>query len=84
MALAQGRMAKEWVLSLFHQCRKQRVKVFFQAWGRRTKATTGRTLNFRTYNKLPARTIQSVISVENARRWRSRLRPPIRQTHFCP
>ena len=61
MALAQGPMAKEWVLSLLHQCRKQRVKFFFKLWGRCTKATTGRTLNVRTYNELPARTIISAL-----------------------
>jgi hypothetical protein len=57
-------MAKEWVLSLLDQCRKQQVKFFFKQWGGVRKSTTGRRLNGRTYDELPARRIQLVNSAE--------------------
>jgi protein gp37 len=46
-------MKKEWVLSIFRQCRKQRVPFFFKQWGGVRKHETGRVLNGRTYDELP-------------------------------
>jgi protein gp37 len=44
---------KEWVMSIFRQCRKQRVPFFFKQWGGARKHETGRLLNGRTYDELP-------------------------------
>ncbi len=61
-------MAKEWVLSLRDQCRKQRVKFFFKQWGGVRKSKTGRKLDGRTYDELPPRTIHSVNSSDDCAR----------------
>jgi protein gp37 len=44
---------KEWVVSVFRQCRKQGVPFFFKQWGGVRKNETGRMLNGRTYDELP-------------------------------
>jgi protein gp37 len=46
-------MKKEWVLSIFRQCRKQRAPFFFKQWGGVRKHETGRVLNGRTYDEFP-------------------------------
>src|SRR5258708_811273 len=61
-------MAKEWVLALLNQCRKQRVKFFFKQWGGVRKSKTGRKLDGRTYDELPPRTIHSVNSSDDCAR----------------
>jgi protein gp37 len=57
-------MAKDWVLSLQRQCRKQKVKFFFKQWGGVRKSKTGRQLNGRTYDELPRRVTHPVSSAE--------------------
>jgi protein gp37 len=46
---------REWVESIRRQCRKQDVPFFFKQWGGVNKGKTGRRLNGRTYDELPAR-----------------------------
>ncbi len=47
-------MRKEWVTSIFRQCRVARIPFFFKQWGGVRKDLTGRELNGRTYNEMPA------------------------------
>ncbi len=46
-------MRKEWVTSIFRQCRAARVPFFFKQWGGVRKDLTGRELNGRMYNEMP-------------------------------
>jgi len=48
-------MEPEWVREIFRACRKQRTKFFFKQWGGVRKHATGRQLNGRTYDDMPAR-----------------------------
>ena len=47
-------MEKAWVDSILKQCRKSRVQFFFKQWGGVRKHVTGRQLNGRTYDEMPA------------------------------
>ncbi len=47
-------MAKSWVRSIRAQCRKADVKFFFKQWGGVQKKRTGRELDGRTYDEMPA------------------------------
>jgi len=47
-------LRSEWVESIFRQCRAADVPFFFKQWGGVRKDLTGRQLNGRTYNELPA------------------------------
>jgi len=49
-------MRKEWALSLLRQCRAAKVPFFFKQWGGTRKDLTGRSLNGRLYNEMPATT----------------------------
>jgi protein gp37 len=44
---------REWVSSIFRQCRAAQVPFFFKQWGGVRKDLTGRELNGRTYNEMP-------------------------------
>ena len=46
-------MRKEWVTSIFRQCRVAHVPFFFKQWGGVRKDLTGRELNGRIYNEMP-------------------------------
>lgn len=46
-------MRREWVTSIFRQCRAARVPFFFKQWGGVRKDLTGRELYGRTYNEMP-------------------------------
>ena len=46
-------MRKEWVASIFRQCRATRVPFFFKQWGGVRKDMTGREFNGRTYDEMP-------------------------------
>ena len=48
-------MEVDWVREIFRACRKQRVKFFFKQWGGVRKHVTGRQLNGKTYDDMPAR-----------------------------
>jgi len=47
-------MRKEWVTSIFRQCRTARVPFFFKQWGGVRKDLTGRELNGRIYDEMPS------------------------------
>jgi protein gp37 len=47
-------MQKEWVTAILRQCRQAKVPFFFKQWGGVRKDLTGRELNGRTYNDMPA------------------------------
>lgn len=47
-------MEKEWVLDIRNQCRSARVAFFFKQWGGTRKKKTGRSLNGKTYDEMPA------------------------------
>jgi len=46
-------MRREWVTSIFRQCRAAHVPFFFKQWGGVRKDLTGRELNGRIYNEMP-------------------------------
>jgi protein gp37 len=48
-------MRKEWVENIRRACGDQGVLFFFKQWGGVQKSKTGRTLNGRTYDDMPAR-----------------------------
>jgi protein gp37 len=47
-------MRREWVISVRRQCREARVPFFFKQWGGVHKSKTGRELDGRTYDQMPA------------------------------
>ncbi len=51
-------MKKEWVTSIFRQCRDADVPFFFKQWGGVRKDLTGRMLHGRTYDAMPMVPIQ--------------------------
>jgi protein gp37 len=51
---------KEWVLSIRHQCREQKVPFFFKQWGGVRKKTAGRLLQGRTYDEYPSREVREI------------------------
>ncbi len=77
-------MAKEWVLALLNQCRKQRVKFFFKQWGGVRKSKTGRRLNGRTYDELPPRTIHSINSSDDCARMLFEFESAYPANYFLP
>lgn len=46
-------MKREWVISIRHQCREQRVPFFFKQWGGIRKSRFGRLLDGKTYDEMP-------------------------------
>jgi protein gp37 len=47
-------MAKEWVTSIRDQCQREDVPFFFKQWGGVNKKRTGRILDGRTWDEMPA------------------------------
>lgn len=47
-------MNKDWVLNILDRCRAANVPFFFKQWGGTRKKLTGRELDGRTYDELPA------------------------------
>jgi protein gp37 len=47
-------MEPEWVDSIHRQCKEANVPFFFKQWGGVRKDLTGRTLNGKVYNEMPA------------------------------
>lgn len=52
-------MRQEWVESILQKCRRAKVPFFFKQWGGVRKGRTGRELNGRTYDELPATHVMS-------------------------
>jgi len=53
-------MKEEWVVRLRDQCHREGVAFFFKQWGGVQKAKTGRILNGRSYDEIPARSQHAV------------------------
>jgi protein gp37 len=47
-------MDADWVLDIQQQCRQAKVAFFFKQWGGANKKKTGRLLNGKTYDEMPA------------------------------
>ena len=47
-------MKKKWVIDIRDQCAGANVDFFFKQWGGKRKSTTGRELDGRTYDEMPA------------------------------
>jgi protein gp37 len=47
-------MLREWVVSIRRQCRQRAIPFFFKQWGGFNKKKTGRLLDGRTYDEMPA------------------------------
>jgi protein gp37 len=47
-------LERDWVVSVFRQCRAARVPFFFKQWGGVRKHLTGRKIFGRTYDEMPA------------------------------
>ena len=47
-------MRSEWVANILEQCEARGVAFFFKQWGGVQKHRTGRELNGRTYDEMPA------------------------------
>jgi protein gp37 len=47
-------LRESWVRSILDQCRRARVPFFFKQWGGPRKSMTGRALDGRTYDEMPA------------------------------
>ncbi len=48
---------EEWVQDIRQQCEEQNVSFFFKQWGGKNKKESGRLLNGRTYDEMPARLV---------------------------
>ena len=59
-------MEKEWIISIRDQCKTAGVPFFFKQWGGTRKGKTGRSLDGRTYDEMPAERLHSI--VDNDRR----------------
>ncbi len=46
-------MKREWVTSIFRQCKEAKVRFFFKQWGGVRKDLTGRELYGKTYDDMP-------------------------------
>ncbi|MDB5358516.1 MAG: hypothetical protein JWN24_4969 [Phycisphaerales bacterium] len=51
-------MKREWVIDIRRQCRTANVAFFFKQWGGVNKKKTGRVLDGRTYDEMPATSVQ--------------------------
>jgi protein gp37 len=58
-------MSEEWVKSIRAECHAHQVPFFFKQWGGVKKATTGRTLDGRTYDEFPAMLRNVVANLES-------------------
>lgn len=51
-------MLKSWVVDIHKQCKKAKTPFFFKQWGGRNKKKTGRELDGRTWDEMPATSTQ--------------------------
>jgi protein gp37 len=51
-------MKREWVISIFRQCREACLPFFFKQWGGVRKDLTGRILRGKTYSEMPDTTLR--------------------------
>jgi protein gp37 len=57
-------LQRDWVVSVFRQCRAARVPFFFKQWGGVHKQVTGRKIFGRTYDEMPRAPMLSVQSAD--------------------
>lgn len=62
-------MPEQWVLALLADCRREHVPFFFKQWGGVHKKKTGRLLQGRTYDEMPARSAHPVASRKERELW---------------
>jgi protein gp37 len=55
-------MEREWVVKVRAQCRAVKVPFFFKQWGGVRKSEAGRVLDGRTYDEMPCRAEQTVVT----------------------
>ncbi len=55
-------MAPEWVREIRDQCAAQDVAFHFKQWGGTNKKKTGRLLDGRTWDQLPAQSVSEVLA----------------------
>jgi len=60
-------MKEEWVQSIRKQCRTCRIPFFFKQWGGIRKSQTGRELDGKTFDEMPKRSPQRIVSREDRR-----------------
>ncbi len=69
-------MKEDWVQRIHRICNASHVAFFFKQWGGVHKSTTGRTLNGRTYDNMPSRTVSPIPSrkerLSSAKKWHDR------------
>lgn len=53
-------MDPEWVLDIMDQCKQANVPFFFKQWGGTNKKKTGRLLNGKTYDEMPAFNVEDL------------------------
>ena len=53
-------MKEEWVQNILRICKANKAKFFFKQWGGVHKSKTGRILNGRTYDVMPARIVSPI------------------------
>jgi len=70
-------MRKTWVESMRGQCRRADVPFFFKQWGGVSKHLTGRTLNGRTYDEMPALTANLPVERQTGPAGNGRLELPL-------
>jgi len=71
-------MKAAWVMDIRKQCREQEVPFFFKQWGGVRKAETGRKLDGRTWDELPAafpQPVQGALDLEAVAPGQARVRP---------
>jgi protein gp37 len=67
-------LKRDWVTSIRDQCAEAGIPFFFKQWGGVRKKKTGRALDGRTYNGLPARLNNPVSPVATALHWAREIR----------
>lgn len=71
-------MKEEWVQSIRKQCRSCKIPFFFKQWGGIRKSQAGRELDGKTFDEMPKRSAQHIVSrndrlmmIENLQNWAS-------------
>lgn len=61
-------MKREWVTNIRDQCRRAKVRFFFKQWGGVRKCETGRELDGRTHDEMPAPVHRMVVPLAQRQR----------------
>lgn len=60
-------ISKDWVVSLRNQCASARVPFFFKQWGGVRKKKSGRSLEGRTYDEFPERSVEPALEASQCK-----------------